>query len=72
MVTVPEAQRIIHLGTLKARCSGLGITHDQIAKAADVTRPAVVNVFAGRTRSANVVATAERLCVRAERRQKTA
>lgn len=68
MVTVSEAGRSIDLGVLKARCRDLGVTHDRIAKAASVTRPAVVNVFAGRTKSANVVATAQRLCARAERR----
>lgn len=70
MVTVPQAERIIRLGALKARCRALRITHDRIAKAASVSRPAVVNVFAGRTTSANVVATAMRLCERAERRSK--
>lgn len=72
MVTIPEAERIIKLGTLKARCRALGITHDRIARLADVSRPAVVNVFAGRTTSANILAVAERLCAREERRRQKA
>jgi hypothetical protein len=69
MVTVPQAERIILLGSLKARCRELGITHDRIAKAAKVTRPLVVNVFAARKTSRNVVETAQRLVVQAERRR---
>jgi len=38
-----------------------GVTQDEVARAAGVTRPAVVNVLAGRGQNDNVLETARRL-----------
>jgi len=46
---------------LKKELKSHGITHDQVATAANVGRTLVVHVLAGRAKSANVVATAKRL-----------
>ena len=68
-VTDTEANRGTDaVAALKERVIALGITQDRIAKAAGVTRPMVVNVFAGRRRSANVMEAVQRLIVQAERR----
>ena len=66
-VISPEVKAVDVPG-LKATCKRHGITHDYIAAEAHVTRPMVVNVFAGRVRSRNVVTTAERLVAEAERK----
>ncbi len=66
-VTAPNAKT---LRRLKAKARRLGVTQDQIAATAEVTRPAVVNVFAGRTRSARIVEVAKRLIAEAEEKAK--
>jgi hypothetical protein len=70
-VTLPEVDTV-YVAALKASCRHFRITHDRIAATAKVTRPMVVNVFAGRKRSRNVIETAQRLVARAERRQRRA
>jgi hypothetical protein len=56
------------LAGLRVLCKEYGITHDAIAKAAGVSRPLVVNVFAGRATSRNVLETAQRLVRTAQQR----
>jgi transcriptional regulator with XRE-family HTH domain len=51
-VTVPD---------LKAELKKHGITQDRVAKAAGVSRTMVAHLLAGRTKSANVVETAQKL-----------
>ena len=46
---------------LKRQLKKARITHDRVAGEANVTRTMVVHVFAGRTTSRNVLATAQRL-----------
>lgn len=53
------------LADLRAACKRLGITQMAIAHAAGVTRPMVVNVFAGRATSRNVIDTIRRLIAEA-------
>lgn len=53
---------------IKADCKRLRITQDAVARAAGVTRPLVVNVFAGRDASRNVVEAALGLIAKAEKR----
>lgn len=67
MVTVTDPAPKADVAALKFELRGLGITHDQVAEAAGVTRPLVVNVLAGRRTSSNVVATAQRLIARRRR-----
>lgn len=66
MVTEQLAPAKPNLAELKSACKRHGITQDRIAEAAGVTRPLVVNVFAGRSTSRNVVETARRLVAEAE------
>ena len=74
MVTVPAVngrvdERREAIAPLKARCSEAGVTHDAIAADLQVTRPYVVNVFAGRKRATDdFLARAAALCEKAERR----
>jgi transcriptional regulator with XRE-family HTH domain len=49
------------LQRLKRQLKKQGITHDQVASAANVGRTLVVHVLAGRAKSSNVVATVKRL-----------
>ena len=73
MVTVTAAHVKAHRATapeladLRAACKRHGITQDRIAAEAGVSRPLVVNVFAGRNTSRNVVETARRLVAGAEK-----
>lgn len=62
------AERRAALALIRETCKRLGVTQEAIARAADVTRPLVVNVFAGRSVSARVVETARNLIAAAERR----
>ena len=77
MVTVPALdeqtdRRRDAIAPLKARCSKAGVTHDVIAEALVVTRPYIVNVFAGRKRATeDFVKGATALCDKAERRAKS-
>ena len=71
MLTVsPErqAERRATLATLKVDYQRHGNTQETIARAAGVNRTLVVNVFAGRDASRNVVETAQRLVADAEKR----
>lgn len=75
MITVTKSEaksRREELAGLKAACKRHGITQERIALVAKVTRPLVVNVFAGRTTSGRVVETAKRLVVQAGRRARKA
>jgi hypothetical protein len=54
------------LARLKRDAKRLHITHDRIAAAAGVHRTLVVNVFARRATSANVVGTVQRLIAEAQ------
>ena len=63
-----KASRAAALADLRAACRLHGITQDEIADAAKVSRPLVVNVFSGRDASRNVVDTARCLVADAERR----
>lgn len=56
------------IAELKAACRRYGITQDEVAEEAGVTRPLVVRVLGGHKRSANVVETARRLVADAEKR----
>ena len=73
MVTVtaapvkPHRATIPELAELRADCKRHGITQDRIAAEAGVSRPLVVNVFAGRNASRNVVETARTLVAQAEK-----
>jgi predicted transcriptional regulator len=67
-ITVTPPERAPDVFELKARCKALRVTHDKIAKAAGVSRPMVVNVFAGRTTSKRIVKIAARLATKAEKR----
>ena len=51
----------VSLVNLKRQAKRYGITQDEIASAASVGRSLVAHVFAGRAKSANVVAVARRL-----------
>lgn len=62
------AERAAALAELKAACRRHGITQDEIAAKTEVTRPAVVNTFAGRTVSRRIVETAQGLVAEAEKR----
>ena len=55
----------VTLARLKDKAKRLGITHDRIAAEAKVGRTLVVHVLAGRSKSANVVSTIERLILEA-------
>jgi predicted transcriptional regulator len=68
MVTVSPEQTKPDLIQLRADCKRLHVTQDAIANAAGVTRPLVVNVFAGRSTSGNVIETVLRLIAKAEKR----
>jgi transcriptional regulator with XRE-family HTH domain len=72
MVTEQLAHDKPDLADLKNACKRHGITQDRIAAEAGVTRPLVVNVFARRSTSRNVVQTAQRLVADAERALKSA
>lgn len=54
------------LARLKKQLKAHRITHDRVAKAADVGRTLVVHVLAGRAKSQNVIDTAKRLLAEAE------
>jgi hypothetical protein len=73
MVTVsapePKPEAAVDVRALKLKAKRFGITHDEIAAEAGVTRPLVVNVFAGRNTSRNVVEATVRL-IREARRQR--
>lgn len=58
--------KTVDLDDLRAACKRHGITQDAIAASANVTRPLVVNVFARRSKSQNVVDTATRLVTEAK------
>ena len=53
------------LARLKRQLKHHGITQERVAQEAGVTRPLVVNLLAGRTTSANVIAVAKRLIAEA-------
>lgn len=66
----------VTLTRLKRQAKRLGITHDRIAAEAaktslrgSVSRTMVAHTFAGRTKSANVVATARRLIAEAKQQE---
>lgn len=73
MVTVtappvkPHRATAPELAELRQACKRHGITQDRIAAEAGVSRPLVVNVFAGRNASRNVVEVARRLVAAAEK-----
>lgn len=68
--TIPREARAALLTGLRADCKRHGITQQAIADAARVTRPFVVNLFAMRRWSAEVVSVARRLVAEAEARLK--
>lgn len=70
--TIPREARAALLTNLRADCKRHGITQQAIADAARVTRPFVVNLFAMRRWSAEVVSVARRLVAEAEARLKVA
>jgi len=63
-------ETVSSIARLKRRCRDLRVTHDQIAAAAAITRPAVVNILAGRRTSRRVVEIARELVKQAERKRK--
>jgi transcriptional regulator with XRE-family HTH domain len=65
MVTLAATPDKTGLANLKQALREHGITQEQVADAAGVTRPLVVNVFAGRSTSKNVVETAQVLVAKA-------
>lgn len=57
----------VRLARLKRQLKSARITHDRVAAEARVGRTLVVHVLAGRAKSANVIATAERLLADAKK-----
>lgn len=76
MVTVPDtavetiekSSRAPLLFELRAACSRCGITQQAIADRCKVTRPFVVNLFAGRSWSGEVVTTIQAMVAEAEQK----